>query len=198
MKHYLKKTFLMINILALSVVIAIGAATAVDDGERHSDTWLEAKLDTLYLTNRHLSLFDIDTDVKNQVAYLTGVVQSSVEKDLAGEIAKSVEGITSVDNKIVVDANVKQSAKTGTLGTDRSVAQKIDDMTTTASIKSQFLTNNNVGGLSINVDTTSGIVTLSGAVKSDAERALAVKLAENTDGVKQVVDKLVIDLKQAS
>ena len=47
-------------------------------------------------------------------------------------------------------------------------------------------------GINVDVDTKDGIVTLTGTVGNAAVRKEAVALARSTDGVKQVVDKLVI------
>ena len=49
-----------------------------------------------------------------------------------------------------------------------------------------------VGGLRIDVDTFKGVVTLSGRVKSDAERTQAVALARGIDGVAEVKDALQV------
>ena len=42
----------------------------------------------------------------------------------------------------------------------------------------------------INVDTDRGIVTLEGEVRTQAERQLAVRVAEDVAGVKDVVDRI--------
>ena len=44
----------------------------------------------------------------------------------------------------------------------------------------------------INVDTTGSVVTLSGTVESSQERERAVRLARETAGVTNVVDKLQV------
>jgi hyperosmotically inducible protein len=49
-----------------------------------------------------------------------------------------------------------------------------------------------VKALAIDVDTNGSVVTLTGAVHSEAERAKAVQLARDTDGVTSVNDKLVV------
>jgi hyperosmotically inducible periplasmic protein len=49
-----------------------------------------------------------------------------------------------------------------------------------------------VAGLKIDVDTKDHVVTLTGNVKSEAEKAEAIRLAKTTSGVKSVVDKLVV------
>src|SRR6187431_2610367 len=67
------------------------------------------------------------------------------------------------------------------------------DAATTAAVKTKLLGDTKVGGLAINVDTKDNVVTLTGKVRSSAERTEAVRLASTTTGVKSVVNKLVVD-----
>jgi hyperosmotically inducible protein len=62
----------------------------------------------------------------------------------------------------------------------------------TAKIKSKMALDDTVKALSIDVDTKGTIVTLSGSVHSDAERAKALQLARETAGVTAVHDRLVV------
>ena len=67
------------------------------------------------------------------------------------------------------------------------------DAATTAAVKTKLLADTKVGGLAIDVDTKDNVVTLTGKVRSAAERTEAVRLARTTTGVKNVVSKLVVD-----
>jgi osmotically-inducible protein OsmY len=49
-----------------------------------------------------------------------------------------------------------------------------------------------VRALQIDVDTREGVVTLTGKVKSQVEKDRALTLARETNGVKNVVDRLTI------
>jgi len=66
------------------------------------------------------------------------------------------------------------------------------DATLTAKIKAKMALDDTVKALSIDVDTNGSVVTLTGTVHSEAERAKAVQLARDTDGVTTVNDKLVV------
>lgn len=68
----------------------------------------------------------------------------------------------------------------------------LTDGALTAKIKSKMALDDTVKALSIDVDTDSGVVTLSGSVQSQAEKTKAVQLAKETSGVTSVVDRLVI------
>ena len=52
-----------------------------------------------------------------------------------------------------------------------------------------------VSGLKIDVDTRDGMVTLTGTVRSQAERDQALRLAHDTPGVKGVEDKLIVSVR---
>ena len=70
--------------------------------------------------------------------------------------------------------------------------QALSNAALTAKIKSKMALDDTVRALSIDVDTKGTAVTLSGAVTSEAERARALQLARETDGVTSVTDRLVI------
>lgn len=62
----------------------------------------------------------------------------------------------------------------------------------TARIKSKMALDEIVEAADIDVDTTNGVVTLTGSVTSTAERDRAVQLARETEGVTSVVDRLTM------
>lgn len=74
----------------------------------------------------------------------------------------------------------------------KTVGQTIDDTTITTRVKTSMLNDPAVGGLRIDVDTFKGAVTLSGRVKSQAEKDQAITLARRVTGVTEVKDNLQI------
>ena len=70
--------------------------------------------------------------------------------------------------------------------------QALSEGALTAKIKSKMALDDTVKALSIDVDTKGTVVTLSGSVNSENERAKAVQLARETDGVTAVNDRLVV------
>jgi len=75
------------------------------------------------------------------------------------------------------------------------VEQAVDAGSLTLKIKSKMALDDMVKARTINVDTTGSVVTLSGTVESNGERERAVRLARETNGVTNVVDKLQVKLK---
>jgi osmotically-inducible protein OsmY len=182
----------------LVVALGLGSAALADNNSRYDkdnklkDAWIDGKVETAFLINRHLNNFSIDTDVIDNVVYLSGTVKSEVDSDLAFEIAKGIAGVEKVENKLVVEKDYKAKKRSDDEEPKRSLSTWYNDSTTTAVIKSKYLWNGEVDGLDINVDTYEGVVTLEGDAESSAHVNLAVKIAENTQGVRQVVKKLVV------
>jgi osmotically-inducible protein OsmY len=85
-----------------------------------------------------------------------------------------------------------QDAKQKTQSAATKTASVLTDAEITTAVKTKLLADKTVGGLKLDVDTTDGVVTLTGAASSTAERAQALRLARNTNGVKRVTDKLTI------
>ena len=70
------------------------------------------------------------------------------------------------------------------------VGDTMDASALTLKIKSKMALDDRVNARAINVDTTGSVVTLSGTVVSATVRDRAARLARDTEGVTQVVDKL--------
>lgn len=68
----------------------------------------------------------------------------------------------------------------------------IDEGALTAKIKAKMVLDDLVKARAIDVTTTGSTVTLSGTVHSRAEQERAVALARETEGVRQVTDRLVV------
>ena len=74
----------------------------------------------------------------------------------------------------------------------RNATELMNDAWITTQIHAKFFLDPDIKGRDINVDTTAGVVTLRGEVHSAAEHNQALAKAKETDGVKRVVDKLVV------
>jgi len=157
-----------------------GRSSDLDDIEAH------IRLETHYAVSDELSALQINTDVRDGVAYLSGEVKSSAERELAEQAALSIEGIRSVRNEIRVISDTEQATIAERL------ASTADDARITATVKARLLASENTAGLDINVDTDEQVVTLVGNVNDDTERELAELIASNTSGVKDVRNELTV------
>jgi hyperosmotically inducible protein len=73
-----------------------------------------------------------------------------------------------------------------------AIADTAANARVTASVKARLLREPGIPALSINVDSTDGLVTLSGKVKSDEQVAKSVQLALGTEGVHKVISTLQV------
>ncbi|WP_240008763.1 BON domain-containing protein [Aquipseudomonas campi] len=180
-------------LLAAAIAMALGTtsfgAIAATASQEVTNARQETQIWTTYALSPYLRANDLKVTVENGKATLTGHVAEDVNKDLANEIALGVKGITEVDNQIVVDADY-QPAKPGT---ERSFGETIDDASITAAIKSKLMWGKSTDGMSTNVDTKYGRVTLRGTAQTAAERDLAGRIAKNTQGVVAVDNQIKVN-----
>ena len=78
------------------------------------------------------------------------------------------------------------------VGCGKTVSATIDDAAITASVKTEFVNDLQVGAQRIDVDTFKGVVTLSGRAESKDVETKAIELARKVKGVTEVKSTLVI------
>ena len=74
-----------------------------------------------------------------------------------------------------------------------TVACSQTDAGITTAVKSKLAADDTVKAYKVDVDTANKVVTLSGEVDTEAQRAHAVMIARNTDGVADVIDQLRVN-----
>ena len=184
--------------LAQDTVESLPGVKSVDNqlkvkGENHpehSDGWIGTKVKTALLFRRNVSASGTDVKVKDGVVRLRGEASSQAQKELTTEYAKDVEGVKEVKNEMTI---AKTPAKP-----DETIGEKIDDASITAQVKSSLMSRRSTSALRTKVETTDGVVTLSGVAKNAAEKSLVTKLVTDIDGVSSVVNNMTIEVKAAS
>lgn len=178
--------------LAIATVPFVSTAFADDEsvGTRVSDATITAKIKAKLIGDERTKAFDInvDTDADGRVT-LRGAADSRTAKRAASEIARSVDGVKSVDNQLVVGADPAEQRVTAS-GKARHAADRTGEVASdtwiTTKVKSELIANSEVKARDIDVSTRDGIVTLSGVLQSSAERNRAVQIARDIKGVKRV------------
>jgi len=94
--------------------------------------------------------------------------------------------------KEFVDEIKVELSRSGQVVREKSavVGNSVSATTITATVKGKLLTESGLRG--VGVETTEGVVTLTGSVASHEDIARAMKLALETDGVTKVVSKIQI------
>ncbi|MDF3020888.1 MAG: transport-associated protein [Steroidobacteraceae bacterium] len=178
--------------MAAGVAAAVGGAGATADPQVTGEV-LEARLETqiwtAYALSPYLRAFDLKVAVRQANATLTGVVADEAHKDLARQIAISVDGIQSVENGIEVTPNFVPPVKTG----DRAFGELVADTTVTSAVRSKLAWSRFADGLHASVTTARGRVTLTGSAIDAAARDAAGKLAMSTHGVYSVDNQLRVE-----
>jgi osmotically-inducible protein OsmY len=150
----------------------------------NSDEWLRDKVKVTLTFHRSVSALTTEVSVKDGVVTLRGDAASQAQKDLTAEYAKDVEGVKDVNNQM----NVSEPSKH-----KRTVGQKIDDSSITAQVKMTLLSHRSTSALYTTVKTIKGVVKLEGKAKSQFEKDLATKLANDVHGVKSVNNQMSVE-----
>jgi len=76
--------------------------------------------------------------------------------------------------------------------------RSVNDTTITNTVKSKLAADPETSALRINIDSSNGVVTLSGSVPTAAEKAEAERTARSTQGVRQVVNNLTVEQEKSA
>lgn len=76
--------------------------------------------------------------------------------------------------------------------TNRSAGEQFSDAAISSKIEAKLAADPQVSAFNVDVDTTAGVVRLSGVVKTSTARKEAAKLARDTDGVVRVINEIEI------
>jgi hyperosmotically inducible periplasmic protein len=148
-----------------------------------SDAWMAAKIRSRLLVKGNVSAVHTNVAVKDGVATLSGTADNAAQKELTGIYAAEIDGVKSVKN----DLTVKKAT-----ATDAAMSEKIDDASITSQVKFALLTHKSTSALKTKVSTTDGVIHVTGEAKTDAEKALVTKLAQDVRGAKSVKNDMTV------
>lgn len=190
MKNEMKK-FLLAPGIALILAASATAAAADAVSQEVVDAHQESQIWTSYALNPYLRANDLNVTVRGGKATLTGSVDEETEKELAKQIALGVNGVHDIDNQIIVQPDYVPP----TTSPSRSYGQIFDDATIIAAIKSKLAWNKHTSGLSTEVSSKAGVVTLTGTADGMTSKNMAGSLATSTRGVVIVNNQIVVNGK---
>jgi hyperosmotically inducible protein len=142
--------------------------TAID--RRQPDPLITGRIQAKYFASPDVKAHRIDVDTKHGIVTLEGTVDTEAQREVAAALARGVEGVTRVENNLLVRAAAHTAADTPRHHSpDASLParQGHTPAWVTAKIQSQYYLNPELKPWRIDVDTSSsGAVTLSGTVDS--------------------------------
>lgn len=193
------RSYLAAVTLGAALTLAAGPAAAQATQQRtpppktaaQTNDTLEDRIERRLETNAQVRKYDLRVKVENGVVTLTGDVATAAQKAEAERLAK-IDGVTRVDSQIKIDPDEDRTVADRVKKGLSRTGEAITDGWITTKVKWFFVGEDALEGSDINVDTKDKVVTLKGTVRSAAGRDRAVELATNTDGVRRVVNELVI------
>lgn len=157
---------------------AAPAATTV--GAEIDDTLVTSRVKSTLLADPEIKSFDLKVETRSGEVMLSGFVENQTQIDRALSVAKGVEGVKVVSNKMDLQAGAS------TVGT------KVDDGVITAKVKSALLADPGIKSFDISVVTSKGEAQLSGFVDTQAQIDHATELAGKVEGVTSVANGMSV------
>ncbi|WP_421081484.1 molecular chaperone OsmY [Serratia fonticola] len=145
------------------------------------DSGITAKVKSALVDEKAIKSTDISVKTEKGVVTLSGFVATQAQAEQAVSVAGRVEGVKSVSDKLHVKDQATQSVKS-----------YAGDTATTSELKAKLLADDIVPSRNVKVETTDGVVQLSGEVKTQAQSDRAESIAKAIDGVKSVKNDLAV------
>jgi len=180
----------------------------VPPAEARSDTAIKAELKAKLLSDSQLSGWKTKIDVNNGIVTMSGTVATEDVKKKAGMLAETVAGVKEIRNDIAVEGAArertamdddveeagreadqkkpemeKETKEKGAEMSDDALAKKIE---------AKYMTEAQLKGCDVQVQVKKGAATLTGSVRSEEQRQMAERIARQTEGVKEVKNKLEV------
>jgi hyperosmotically inducible protein len=149
-------------------------------GSAVGDGWITAKIKMKLLAEPDVPALSINVDTVDGHVTLFGVVSSETEKERVEAAVRGIDGVRGVSNELQIVAKSKQEA----------VAK--DDKAITDAVKGVLGQRSDLKDGSCSVETSNGVVRLTGEVRSHEDRLAAGLAARAVDGVRAVRDELVV------
>ena len=177
-----KKVFVAVIAAAVLVTTAAcsGTRTRESTGEVIDDAVILSSVKSKLVSDPRTDAHEINVDVSRGVVQLNGFVDSQDEKSRATIVATEVKGVKEVQN------NLQISPPKETLG------EHFDDSVLTAKVKAALIGNADTKAHQINVETSNGVVQLSGFVNNEQAKSAATAVAMSVTGVKGVSNEIAI------
>src|SRR6478672_9268945 len=131
-------------------------------GCSQSDSGITTSVKAKLVADDMVKARNINVDTRDHVVTLMGTVQSPTEENRAIEIARNTKGVADVVDRLSVVSAEPGAAPT--TGIEPSIRGAVNDAAITSDVKARLLADADVSGLRIDVDTSNGVVTLSGTV----------------------------------
>jgi hyperosmotically inducible protein len=174
----------LVALIASGAMVTMAACSSTRTrrapGEQVDDAALLTSVKSALAADPVTEAGEINVDVNRGTVKLAGFVDTSKEKSKAGDIARSVDGVQSVQNDLAVKTE------------NNSTGEVIDDSIITGKVKAALIADSTTKAHQINVETKGGVVQLSGFVDNANAKSAATNVAKTVTGVKDVKNELSV------
>jgi hyperosmotically inducible protein len=164
------------------------------------DAMLTARIKARMTADGRISPSRVDVDTLNGDVTLRGETPTQEEKDAAVEVARSVEGVRSVSNQIIVNPavagtgipsgeEIKRQAEKAVSDVGEGVKKGAEDAFLLGEIKAR-LAAAGYGAVAVSVER--GVVTLKGEASNEKDRIAAEAIVEKINGVEKVDNQMTV------
>lgn len=183
----MKNFAIVIAIFTLCLASGAVCAAAEKGSEPKDPTYAkELEIRDLLLEKGGESALGIRVTVDQTKAILTGEVPGRPAQELAEEVALSVEGIESVDNRLQINPPSGASAPT------HSLEEELADSRLEARVNRKIHDEIGKWSKEIGVEAVDGVVSLRGTLPDASRKQIALDTARKTKGVQKVIDLIKV------
>jgi hyperosmotically inducible periplasmic protein len=186
----------------LGSVACSNSGTRVTSAASLTDSDLKHMVESKLATDPQLTQIDVNADAARNQVTLSGSAPSAQARDEAVDMAKSANSNPNVvDNIEVKQQELSRNDYTDDMARETrekaeavgdKIGQSADDAWIYTKIEAKLATNSTTPAHKINVDVSKKVVTLRGNVDSSVAKQEAGRIAQETDGVKQVRNLLKV------
>lgn len=149
-------------------------------GTEINDSVITTKVKSALLKDIGLESLNIKVETRKSEVQLSGFVHNQSQIDRALAIARQVENVKQVHNKMDIETK------------DTNIGDKINDGVITTKVKASLFSDSIIENSDISVVTRDGEVQLSGFVENQAQIDRAIELAGKITNVKKILNEMSI------
>lgn len=147
-----------------------------------TDASIVSSINSAFASDKSISDLKVKVSSHNGVVTLKGKVNTDTEADKLIQTASSTPGVTDVKTSSLTVKESKHSMA------DTAITAKVKGMY----VREKLFGDKDISVMGVSVETTNGVVYLTGTVNTQAEADNAVKYAKSVSGVKKVESKLEV------
>ncbi len=172
--------------LALVAVLGLAAAGPAQAAEKHSDATISLAVHVALLDKLGTDSLHVSVNTHAGHVQLAGTVAKRETRELAGDIAKTVAAVVSVDNDIRTQKEITGSDAVSVAAKEAELESK--DALLASKVGLQLLNKMGTDGFKVHTRVANKVVYLSFSDDlGSAERAKAEQVARGVEGVKKVI-----------